>query len=538
MDRQMQRIAIALLLAWLPVGAFVVKPPALTGDEAYYAQVPIEMRWRGDWLVPYFNGEPRYKKPPLMYWLVAAAQRVFGENEPASRLPSLFAALLTAALLWWFGRQVNDPTTGLWAGAAFLLNPMTMVLANWGAPEATLCFFVTASILLGFLGLEQNQMLLVALSGAAAGLGLLTKGAPGLVLPLLALAPLVLKALWQPNRTSVRFAVAVKVALWLAVFVCVATPWFVAMGLREGKAFWQVFFLQEHFQRVATPMEGHRGPVWYYLPILWLLFFPWSVRLPHAVIRIVKIVRQPTSPADAVDIAMAWWGLSVVGLFSLVATKLPHYIFPALPALAWLSVRQWHRSLSKDEFWTVTVLAVFPLPLLLYGAHIALPAYADFLTKSGFQVGDELPLLRSALGFLVAGWFGAGLIAAGFLWWERKRERLVANWGALGSAVTLTFTFAVAAFLLLHAAGGQQAVGFGRQFTPLATFGSDTEWVVFYARRPVPFFRGDSERAKKFLRTNKDAALLFRVDFARRLRSEGLKVQRYGIWCVATRQLH
>ncbi len=546
----------ALIVGWLAVVAFLVRPPALTGDEAYYAQVPVEMRQRGDWLVPYFNGEPRYKKPPLMYWLVASAQAVFGENEQASRLPSLVAAFLTAALLWWFGRKMEEPMTGALAASVFLLNPMTFVLANWGAPEATLCLFVTASTLFGLMGLCTASPFLrfsvshaspaprpasfapslwFALSGATAGLGVLTKGAPGIALPFLALAPFVVKAGWQERDLSklLRFVGAAAV-LWCGTTLLVAAPWFLAVGWREGEAFWQVFFFREHLQRVASPMEGHRGPVWFYLLVLWLAFFPWSSLLPHAVVAAFgtqdagrRTNGEPTR--TSVDTAVAWWGLSVVGLFSLVATKLPHYIFPAFPAFAWLVAKQWQRSLPTRAMWLAVGLAVTALLLVTFGAVLLPRAYVDFLAKFGFSADNDLLLLRVSLVALLCGWAVATVTAVRAF--SRFPQSPIPS--PLTGAAALTLGVGVAAFLLLHASGAREAVEMWRQFPQVATFGSDTEWAVFYAKRPVPFLRGDSERVATFLRANKRAAVLLRVDFVLRLPPEKVTVHRFGVWCVA-----
>ena len=39
-------------------------------DEPRFAVCVREMRARGDWIFPVFNGEPRYHKPILIYWLM------------------------------------------------------------------------------------------------------------------------------------------------------------------------------------------------------------------------------------------------------------------------------------------------------------------------------------------------------------------------------------------------------------------------------------------------------------------------------------
>ena len=42
-------------------------------DEPRNAGCAAEMMQRGDWIVPIFNGELRYQKPVMLYWLMMAA---------------------------------------------------------------------------------------------------------------------------------------------------------------------------------------------------------------------------------------------------------------------------------------------------------------------------------------------------------------------------------------------------------------------------------------------------------------------------------
>lgn len=535
MSRNRQLVlVVSLLLGWLPALSLWLNPPPLIGDEAYYAQVPVEMRERKDWIVPYFNGEPRYKKPPLMYWLVALSQSIFGENEFASRLPSSVAVLLTSLLLLWFGRKVNSSETGTWAAAIFLLNPMTAILGNWGAPEATLCFFVTASVLFGFLWIfNEMSSLWLLLSGAFAGLGLLTKGAPGFVLPTITLLPItVWIGLGQQKAKTRWFKTIIKeFGLWLIACLVVSVPWFIAVGLSEGEKFWQVFLLREHIRRVAEPMEGHRGPIWFYLAVIWLFFLPWSICLPHAFANALKAFRRQSPPnSHPVDFPMAWWAIVVIGLFSLIATKLPHYIFPAFPAFAWLVASQVQRKLSKGEFWLGWVLSLLPLPLAIYGAFAFPEAYTNFLHKAGFSVGMDLKAIGFSVYLVILGvvsvpavWFFSYLTSRAI---NLKRTLVV------GGAV-LTFVSLLSGYTLIHASGGHDAIRFWTKFPNLATFGSDTEWAVFYAKHPVPMFGRNEEKLGEFLTNFSNAAILARVDFAPALRREGLTVMRFGIWCVA-----
>jgi 4-amino-4-deoxy-L-arabinose transferase-like glycosyltransferase len=59
-----------LLALWVAAAGTSQIP--INGHEVYVAETAREMQERGDWLIPYFNGELRLNKPPLNYWLTGA----------------------------------------------------------------------------------------------------------------------------------------------------------------------------------------------------------------------------------------------------------------------------------------------------------------------------------------------------------------------------------------------------------------------------------------------------------------------------------
>jgi len=327
-----------------------------------------------------------------------------------------------------------------------------------------------------------------------------------------------------------------QIGLWLAICSVVAAPWFLLVSMREGEAFWQVFLLREHIRRVAEPMEGHRGPLWYYLLVIWLLFLPWSTCLPHALASALKPLRQlPVGENHFVALSTAWWAISVVGLFSSVATKLPHYIFPALPALAWLCASRTEGEASKSEVALGILLALLPVIGALYGVSALPNIYTELLRKLGFEPGAELKALKFALNLITFG-FASALMAWLLLPASRFPSVSKRQWNALllsGAILTAT-TFGLLS-ALTEASGGRDAVNLWTKFKHTATFGSDTEWAVFYAQKPVPLLGRDKQRLRELLANYPDAAILARVDFAPALRGEGLNLVRFGFWCVGFR---
>jgi 4-amino-4-deoxy-L-arabinose transferase-like glycosyltransferase len=61
--------------------------------EPLFAEAARQMTVTGDFITPYFNGDTRFDKPPLVYWLMAIAYRAIGVNEWAVRLPSALSAI-------------------------------------------------------------------------------------------------------------------------------------------------------------------------------------------------------------------------------------------------------------------------------------------------------------------------------------------------------------------------------------------------------------------------------------------------------------
>ncbi|HZH99303.1 MAG TPA: hypothetical protein VEX38_10055, partial [Fimbriimonadaceae bacterium] len=61
-------------------------------DEGFYAAVSWEMMQRGEWITPYYNGNPWFEKPILLYWFAIPSISAFGE-EVGPRLPAVLATV-------------------------------------------------------------------------------------------------------------------------------------------------------------------------------------------------------------------------------------------------------------------------------------------------------------------------------------------------------------------------------------------------------------------------------------------------------------
>ncbi|RYD80722.1 MAG: phospholipid carrier-dependent glycosyltransferase, partial [Verrucomicrobiaceae bacterium] len=87
--------ALFILLAfWAAIYLPGLGSTELKGEEGRRILPAVTMLDSGNWLVPYVGGEPYFRKPPLVNWLIAGSMKLTGvRNEWAARLPSVLCVL-------------------------------------------------------------------------------------------------------------------------------------------------------------------------------------------------------------------------------------------------------------------------------------------------------------------------------------------------------------------------------------------------------------------------------------------------------------
>jgi 4-amino-4-deoxy-L-arabinose transferase-like glycosyltransferase len=392
-------------------------------DEPRFAGAVREMRARGDWLRPTFNGEPRHHKPILIYWLMRAGMAVGGEGPWGARLVSAIAGTATCLLVWRLGRRMFGPTVGRLGALALATAPLMFVESKLATTDATLALWlVGCQSCLWELGRRDSRQ---AAAGFWASLALatMTKGPVG---PAFVAVAGLLGWWWGAP------ALAWKRLRWrwgLAGFAALTLPWYLAIGLATRGAFYRFALGTQGLGRVTDGIEEHGGFPGYYLVFGMMAFFPWSSFLPAAVWAAWK--QRKSRPEFG---SLLGWIVGPLVLLECVRTKLIHYYLPCLPAcamlVAWLveavardvkSLRRWPLGsvgigllVGFGFVATATLLAgvvVFPGPLkwpalamavvLVAGMLLAIERIQDNRTLPAFQT---LIVTWAALGFLLALW--------------------------------------------------------------------------------------------------------------------------------------
>ncbi len=313
--------ALALLLPGIGTGYW-------GRDEAEYAGVAHAMNATGNYVVPRLFGRLYPDKPPLSEWLTAASFRVFGEGEASGRLPHVLLASGSAGLLLLLGSRLFDARTGTIASLLFSSSLLFVLYGRLLLTDSDLLFFTLLSILGLVVILEgRGRGWPILLAGVALGLAVLAKG------PVAFLAPGLFGAGYLAGDSSRSARTLGRLLLAVAIALAVAAPWFWLAARSTGGEVLRAFWLRENVGRFLHPMEGHRGPVLYGALAVWLGFFPWTGLL-------VILPRRSLWRGGPARRGLLFWAGGVLLFFSVAATKLPHYLLPALPAVALLAAAE------------------------------------------------------------------------------------------------------------------------------------------------------------------------------------------------------
>lgn len=391
-DKQLWRsIALILCVAGLMTFVHLGNLPLFDPDEPVYAETAREMLQFNDFVSPRIYGEFWYDKPPMYYWLVAGAFKIFGVGEFGARFPSAVLAVAGAVLVYLSGRKLFTERAGLLAALVLVTSMEYFYLSKASVTDMTLTFFLTGS-LLAFLHKKSY------LFYGCAALAVVTKGPIGL---LFCGGIVALHLLFTGNLGRLK---NMKLFTGGALFLALAAPWYLIMYHYHGMAFVDTFLGFHNVTRFLQP-EHQTGTLWYfYIPVLIIGLFPWTAFLGQAFFRGLKEKGQHRNHL----VFLMIWAASVFLFFSLSQTKLVSYILPMYPPLALLI--GWY----FDKVWMENRFSV------LKGAGIILVLLVVTLEAGLFYAGKSLTAQLILPVQVTAGIFFVLVAAVGLFSYQKR----------------------------------------------------------------------------------------------------------------------
>ncbi len=418
-----RHLALTALVLLLPLVSFYLclgAYPLFDIDEGAFSEATREMFERGDFLSTYLNGEHRFDKPILVYWLQAIGYLLFGATEWAFRLPSATAAVVWSYATWRFARERFGPDTALAALAitATALGPFAIGRA--ATADALLNALLALALFDAWRHLESGRRAPLLRSYVWIGLGVLTKG------PIALIVPGAVTFLYCASRREWRlWARSVFDPTGWIILAVLTVPWYSAALIIHGRKFIDGFILKHNVERFTGTLEGHAGSLFYYFFAVPLLMLPWTGPLLASLRRI----RGDFSASGTGARRFLWlWAGFVIAFFSLSGTKLPHYVlYGSTPLFLLVAAhrdtlrRAWPHLLAPTLMLALFIL--FPLVLYLLSRSDAGNAYYRA------QLGEAL----GTAGVL----YYAATIGGLLLWLWLARRPAVSLWTKLVLAASL-----------------------------------------------------------------------------------------------------
>jgi 4-amino-4-deoxy-L-arabinose transferase-like glycosyltransferase len=318
-------VVVLLLSIWAlffvtGISSFSLFPP----DEPKYAYASFKMLDNGDFITPIFNDEPRFDKPPLIYWLIALSYSVFGVSDWAARVPSIISMLGVLIFIYLFCKKEFSRKTGILAVLVFSSIFHVWVMARAVAPEAALVLFEVTALYCFYRGIEGSSKSSIYWGYLSLSLAFLAKGPVGVIIPL------GIVIIYFVFRKGIRDTLKrVLNPAGILIFTIVGFPWYIVMLRKYGYTYFQEFFLFHNLYRFSGAARQHPFKFYYYVPIFVGSLYLW---LPFA--QEIKDYIKGAFQNKSKEIFFVIWALFPLLFFSISVNKLHNYILIAYPAVA------------------------------------------------------------------------------------------------------------------------------------------------------------------------------------------------------------
>lgn len=434
----------------------------------------------GRWLVPHYQNELRLKKPPMMYWVVAAAFKMSGSVQSpfVARLPNAVLTTLLLAAVYWASRTfVRDrraaPLAVLLVSASFIVQRY----ARLAETDIAQALFVTLACTACFKALtKEKPARWWIMAGLFSGTGFMFKGPASLIMPLLAAGVLMIARRLFRRPAGLNW----KPLLLLPAFVLIALPWYAALEIMPATDAIADAAVESELQAlIEHDGTGHPAPFFFYLLRAPASMFPWGLLIFPAAWLFWRDRRE----GDGVVFLFGWFFSSLI-LLSLLYNKQQHYLLLLLPASAIMTAALLLPWIDRERGRLCRFIESYFAFLLLVVTLLAVAGIAAAF------VPDRLPRLP----MLAAGAVLALLAAAGWRLFSLNRRAgvLIVVWAAMQVAVGL-YIFVLHPFHrpeTIIPEFAREADGLLASDQPVYLVGRKRGTFEFYANRHTRFQRG------------------------------------------------
>jgi 4-amino-4-deoxy-L-arabinose transferase-like glycosyltransferase len=201
-----RRWPLLIVLALAPIWVIgILCRTAWTPDEPREADIAWRMSLQTDRTLPQLADTPFLEKPPLSYWLSAAAIEVYGDSPAAARVPNLLYAAIVALAIGALAFAMDGGTAAIVAALVAGTAITAFRVSIWLAPDACLLAGCAIALLGAYLGFRappgRSKLFGYTLMHVGAAIGFMAKSAPGWLVPAVALVAIII---WERRWLELR----------------------------------------------------------------------------------------------------------------------------------------------------------------------------------------------------------------------------------------------------------------------------------------------------------------------------------------------
>ncbi|HVA26789.1 MAG TPA: glycosyltransferase family 39 protein, partial [Candidatus Baltobacteraceae bacterium] len=307
------------------------------------------------------------------------------------------STIVMGALTGWAVARQAGTRVGIFASVVLSSCLMQAIIGRLAIMDALLDLAVALTIFFWFRAIEAGRDRYFVYGWIAAALGFLAKGPVALVIALLVIGVF---ALWNRRAESTRLP-SVHAWVWgVLVMGAFVAPWLIAIAAHSGVGALVQLIGHYTIGRYTGVIENQAGPVWYYLPVVILGFFPWIAFLPMALAYGIRALRSPETP---VNIARLWrlafsWILVPLLFFSFARTKLPNYIALEFPAFALVTALYFEAVVKKGASRSVVISSLcVSVTIGMCAIAIALFVRDNRLASSALAIAPDLAVMGTSI---------------------------------------------------------------------------------------------------------------------------------------------
>lgn len=290
-------------------------------DEARYAEVVREMMTEHEWFVPHLNGHYYPDKPPLYFWLAILSSFVFGTISPFTfLLVTFFSSLGCIVTTYYLGKYLFDSISGFLAAIILTSTFLFTISGQIARMDMLFTLFIMLSIFSFYYAYQKKNCTYYVVFYILCALAVLSKGPLGFVFSFL---PVVLFLIYKKEYQELKGFIINKGFILLLLLIA---GWVLLAILNGHYEYIKIIIVEQIIGRAVNSFI-HKEPFYYYVLVFPLVFYPWILFLPRALIHLHFIQK------DAYLLLLIWFVTGFV-VISLISGKLFIYLLPLFPPMS------------------------------------------------------------------------------------------------------------------------------------------------------------------------------------------------------------